>query len=201
MVRISSISRSTRAVTCSGDLDVLLAKRERREYQTSQKDEYVLSAWAPIPPYIPRLKPGLAPHLPNLSAGDALIIAVIPLPDILCDLHLSICLDFLFRQRCCFLPRQPLSAADFEKFEGALGAATGRDVSAVTCKIDCKGRGGEERRGEGNTNICARFRGTINRSSPTSARPVAMILFSPFSVRGSSVVPVCRPFKDHSVSP
>lgn len=43
--------------------------------------------------------------------------------------------------------------------------------------------------------------GTINRSSPTSALPVALIRFSPLAVNGSSVEPVCRPFSDHSVSP
>jgi len=47
----------------------------------------------------------------------------------------------------------------------------------------------------------ARFRGTINLSSPTRALPVAIIRFSPLAVNGSSVVPVCLPFNDHSVSP
>lgn len=41
----------------------------------------------------------------------------------------------------------------------------------------------------------------MSLSSPTSARPVARIRFSPFSVKGSSVLPVCRPLSDHSVSP
>lgn len=48
---------------------------------------------------------------------------------------------------------------------------------------------------------CTRFFGTINRSLPTSALPVALIRFSPLDVRGRSVVPVCRPLRDHSVSP
>lgn len=47
----------------------------------------------------------------------------------------------------------------------------------------------------------ASFLGTINRSLPTRARPVALIRFSPFAVRGMSVEPVCRPLSDHSVSP
>ena len=51
------------------------------------------------------------------------------------------------------------------------------------------------------TNICAKFLGTINLSSPMSALPVALMRFSPFAVRGNSDVPVCRPFRDHSVSP
>ena len=41
----------------------------------------------------------------------------------------------------------------------------------------------------------------MSLSSPTSARPVARIRLSPFSVKGSSVLPVCRPLSDHSVSP
>lgn len=49
--------------------------------------------------------------------------------------------------------------------------------------------------------ICARFPGTINLSSPTNALPVAFMRFSPAAVRGSSVVPVCLPLSDHSVSP
>lgn len=51
------------------------------------------------------------------------------------------------------------------------------------------------------TYICARFPGTINRSSPTSALPVARIRFSPLAVSGMSVTPVWRPLSDHSVSP
>jgi hypothetical protein len=49
--------------------------------------------------------------------------------------------------------------------------------------------------------MCARLPGTISLSSPTSAFPVATTRFSPLAVNESSVVPVCRPFRDHSVSP
>jgi hypothetical protein len=49
--------------------------------------------------------------------------------------------------------------------------------------------------------MCARFLGIISRSSPIRALPVALIRFSPLDVKGSSVVPVCRPLRDHSVSP
>lgn len=41
----------------------------------------------------------------------------------------------------------------------------------------------------------------MRRSSPTRAFPVARMRFSPLEVRGSSVVPVWRPLRDHSVSP
>lgn len=60
---------------------------------------------------------------------------------------------------------------------------------------------GVEGRRKEETYICARFLGTINRSSPTNALPVALIRFSPLAVRGISDVPVCLPFSDHSVSP
>ena len=49
--------------------------------------------------------------------------------------------------------------------------------------------------------ICAKLLGTINLSSPTSALPVALTRFSPFSVSGMSETPVWRPLSDHSVSP
>ena len=56
-------------------------------------------------------------------------------------------------------------------------------------------------KGDRGTYMCASFEGTMSRSAPTSACPVARIRRSPFLVSGSSVVPVCRPFRDHSVSP
>lgn len=49
--------------------------------------------------------------------------------------------------------------------------------------------------------MCARFPGLINLLSPTRACPVCLILDSPLGVRARSVVPVCRPLSDHSVSP
>ncbi len=49
--------------------------------------------------------------------------------------------------------------------------------------------------------MCASLLGTMSRSEPTRARPVARMRRSPFTVRGCSVVPVCRPLSDHSVSP
>lgn len=49
--------------------------------------------------------------------------------------------------------------------------------------------------------MCARFPGLINLLSPTRACPVCLILDSPLGVRARSVMPVCRPLSDHSVSP
>ena len=53
----------------------------------------------------------------------------------------------------------------------------------------------------GETYTCARLRGTIRRSGPTRARPVARIRCSPDGVRGMSVAPVWRPERDQVVSP
>lgn len=47
----------------------------------------------------------------------------------------------------------------------------------------------------------ASFLGTIKRSLPTNAFPVAITRFSPLAVNGMSVTPVWRPLSDHSVSP
>ena len=63
-------------------------------------------------------------------------------------------------------------------------------------------RAGEERETEGpDTYMWTSFLGTISLSLPTSARPVARTRFSPLAVRGISVLPVCLPLSDHSVSP
>lgn len=47
----------------------------------------------------------------------------------------------------------------------------------------------------------ATLEGTMSRSSPIRAFPVARIRFSPLDVSGMSEVPVWRPLSDHSVSP
>lgn len=49
--------------------------------------------------------------------------------------------------------------------------------------------------------MCVSFLGTIRRSLPTRALPVALTLFSPLAVSGMSLTPVCCPLSDHSVSP
>lgn len=51
------------------------------------------------------------------------------------------------------------------------------------------------------THMCVSFLGTIKRSLPTRALPVALTLFSPLAVSGMSLTPVCLPLRDHSVSP
>ncbi len=51
------------------------------------------------------------------------------------------------------------------------------------------------------THMWSSLLGTMRRSGPTMALPVASTRFSPFGVSGMSVRPVCLPLSDHSVSP
>jgi hypothetical protein len=92
------------------------------------------------------------------------------------------------------VPGVPVAAAEVEELEGALGAGAGGDIAVVVsgCAVG---------RGDGGTDMHARFPGTMRRSFPTRALPVARMRFSPAGVRGMSVVPVWRPSRDHSVSP
>lgn len=85
-----------------------------------------------------------------------------------------------------------------QEFEGALGAGARRNIAvcAISKTFDI-----EELEDWRVPYMCARFPGTISLSSPTRALPVARIRFSPFAVRGMSVLPVCLPLRDHSVSP
>ena len=89
------------------------------------------------------------------------------------------------------MPWVAVAAAEIKEFEGALGAVAGGDVALIRGWVSIFGRvlwmGGWWDMG---MYMCARFPGTISRSSPTRALPVARILFSPLAVRGSSVVPV-----------
>jgi hypothetical protein len=93
-------------------------------------------------------------------------------------------------------------AADFQEFEGALGALARGDVAGEMCQCRGKfGKRGLEEAGWSRPYMCTRCLGATSLSSPTRALPVALTRFSPFLVRGKSVVPVCFPEIDHSVSP
>jgi len=93
-------------------------------------------------------------------------------------------------------PGVTVAAAEVEELEGTLGAGAGGDVAGARVL-----EGGFSLEVDGRAYMCARLLGTIRRSSPTSAFPVARTRFSPFAVSGMSEVPVCRPLRDHSVSP
>ena len=103
-----------------------------------------------------------------------------------------------------FLPGEFVFAAEVEEFEGAAGAVAGGDVAGGkggSVSAVCDGGIGGLGEGEGGQYMWASLEGTMRRSSPTRAFPVARIRFSPLAVRGMSVVPVCLPLRDHSVSP
>ena len=55
--------------------------------------------------------------------------------------------------------------------------------------------------GRGETYTCFIWLGTMSLSLPTKAFPVARTRFSPLTVNGMLVEPVCWPERDHSVSP
>jgi hypothetical protein len=145
-----------------------------------------LASRAPISPYIPRIQSGLFPLFPDLGAGDTFIISIVPLLNVFSYLHSRIGSYFRFGEFAMRPPWVFLLAADLKELECALSTASRGDVSAFPCETSCFIEIHEEDR----TNMWAKFRGTINRSSPINALPVALILFSPFAVRGSSVVPV-----------
>lgn len=57
---------------------------------------YSLPSWASISPDIPSSPVALSiSHLANLGGGDALVVAIVPLTDILSDLNLGTTLETL----------------------------------------------------------------------------------------------------------
>lgn len=78
-----------------------------------QTRKYLLSPGTSIFPYIPRWKPRLLSTFLDLSGCNALIVSIIPFPDIFRDLDLSICSDTLVRIFSLVFPWQFISAANF----------------------------------------------------------------------------------------
>lgn len=96
------------------------------------KKENVLPAGTPIGPNIPPSLPLLLSQLLNLFTRQALIIAVIPLSDILRDLHLrftSYRIGGRKRVGVIVVPGQFVSAANIQQFECTAGAVPGGDVA------------------------------------------------------------------------
>lgn len=143
-----------------------------------------------------------------MRGRETFVGTVVPFADCVCDLDVCVCAAFGREEsRGVIGPGILIAAAEIEEFEGALGAVAGGDVTGwVLANVVCLVRVGHIGRcldweSWRLAYMCANFEGTINRSSPTSALPVARTRFSPFTVRGMSVVPVWRPLRDHSVSP
>lgn len=95
--------------------------------------ESVLSTRTAFLPDIPLpigpANPLLLPQLPNLRACDALVVAIIPLPDIFCNLHIGFCPNIGIRIRALFLPWELYTAAEVEEFEGFLGTFSWGNVA------------------------------------------------------------------------
>ena len=159
-----------------------------------------LAARTAIRPDIPRALPFLRALFLDLRGRNALVVAVVPLADVAGDGDLGV--GALGRGlRVLDLPRVGVVAAEVEELDGLLCARAGRDVAGwalVLCVVE--DMGASVRRCEVSY-MWTSCLGTIRRSSPTSARPVARTRFSPLAVRGMSEVPVWRPSSDHSVSP
>jgi hypothetical protein len=169
-----------------------------------------LAARTTICPDIPRPEPLLFAPFPDLLRRDALVLAVVPLADVRCDGDFCIGADgggLLVRD----LPGVGVVAAEVKELEGLLGTGARGDVSlrekesvsSVSPLLIVLYFLGKVARGTSGrvSYMWTSCFGTTNRSSPTSARPVARTRFSPFGVSGMSEVPVCRPLSDHSVSP
>lgn len=89
-----------------------------------------LSPGTPIRPNIPRPFPPLLPQTPNLLTRQPLILAIIPLPNRLRDLHPRLRPNrLLILGLSLLVPGQSLSTANLEKFEGSLGTGAGGNVA------------------------------------------------------------------------
>lgn len=104
---------------------------EKYENKGGQVCKHSLSAWTPILPDIPRLLATFSALLADLSAGQALVVAVVPLADGVRHLDAGVGTDEVLGRIIFFvlLPRHALRAAERQQLEGALGALAGRDVT------------------------------------------------------------------------
>lgn len=91
----------------------------------------LLSARTSITPYIPRSQACLFPNLLDLRACNALIISIVPFPDILCYLNIGFSPNILVAVWPFVLPGEFNSAAKVEKLEGFLSAFSGRNVTIL----------------------------------------------------------------------
>lgn len=97
--------------------------------QKQYKD--LLSTRTSIPPDIPPpLYALLLTDLPDLWAGDALVLTIVPLADVLGDLDLGrVAVTSILLQVAMRFPWERVLEAKVEQLKGALGALTRRYVS------------------------------------------------------------------------
>ena len=89
--------------------------------------------WTSIPPDIPPLLLSrLLPLCFYLRARQAFVVAIVPFPDVGCDLHFCFRTYVAWSVMNVFLPGQFVPAANVEEFEGAAGAGAGGYVAVGT---------------------------------------------------------------------
>lgn len=98
-----------------------------------EKNGNSLSKSAPVPPYIPSLHQTLLfANGADLWARYALIIAVVPLADILGNLDAGFAVEACFRKLLAVdFPRQGIRNVEIEQFKGPLCSLSRRDVSGT----------------------------------------------------------------------
>jgi len=99
-----------------------------------RRRQNLLPARTPVPPDIPRPRQALPlPDLPDLGRRDALVVAVVPLADVLGDLDAGRARGVVRRVVVGGAVPVPgegfVLLADSEELEGALGAPAGGDVA------------------------------------------------------------------------
>ena len=92
---------------------------------------YLLSTLASVFPNVPiALDASFFSHFSDLGAGDALIVAIVPLPNVLGDLDPGITLHAgAVRLRAVSVPWQRPLDAEVQQLKGLLGSLSGRNIA------------------------------------------------------------------------
>lgn len=102
-----------------------------------------LSAWAPVLPDVPILAEALLlADTADFGARDALIVAVVPLADVLGDLYASTAADGAPIPLAVSLPRKRLRQIEVQELESALSTLARRDVTGEVCQLQQRRKGG-----------------------------------------------------------
>lgn len=92
--------------------------------------ENSLTTWASVSPNVPGAFVALlGSKLTNIGAGDAFIVAIVPLPDVLGDLDVGGAGQTIVRGVTVRVPGKSSVDPKIEKFKGALGTLTGRHIA------------------------------------------------------------------------
>jgi hypothetical protein len=92
----------------------------------------LLSSGAAISPDIPgRIKPLLLPQPSDIGRRDALVIAIIPFPDVFGDLNLSLAFQTVLCTGAMGIPGQLLLQSEVEQLKGPLGSLARRNITVA----------------------------------------------------------------------